>query len=616
MDAKTGAFTIGCFCRRFLSAVLVAVVSACASKPANLQENLPDWSVDFPRPVEFQLLVNDDLLVVGTIRHLYGIDPKTGKKLWRQRNVAVTADDLTSLGERSYLLVDDAAGGAFDDRDTNILALDHSNGQIVWESKLLQGKILQGALSEQEDVFFFTTVPKAHGDDRGFMSGVLGSKGLGSGYEQVPSLSALEVATGNILWTRSFEEKVLMRPGERRQLDDKADWTYTRPFDLGLYHPPLIAGSLVCLTYHGIECYDSKTGSPVWNHRFSVIEDDLALSYANPVVDDTTIIASGDNRLRAYNLANGKLRWKSEKFDIISELTLDGNIVYGQLGGRFFDIHKEKWKWEGKFGVVAIDRTTGKTLWTFDDADDASTNVLIWGDKIWLADKKNLIALSRINGEEQFRTEHGFEEPPVFAALNEVGQVVLVGDGEAAAFGREKGSHVWHVRHEPVRPGAWSRFSTALMNATGNVLKFGSFLLSHGVAPMPSLALPIGSVNFKIISTKRIATTSMSRSGRRLTYHSGTPETGIGNASLSGNFQYFITESKGVKKVTLAVLNLSTGKTERLIPLEADRPNLVIDEGNNEIYQSFGQQLLAMPLEGAGFRYRAVSQQSSPQHRP
>ncbi len=599
MSNKQKSYIQADFFSRLVIVMLVVLVSACASSKPKVEEEQPDWSVEFDRPVEFQTLVKDNLLIVGTLRHLYGIDPATGGTLWRQRNVAVASNDLTPLGEHSYVLVNDSAGGAFADRDTNILALDYATGEIVWESRILQGKILQGAMDDSEKVFYFTSVEKPHGDDRGFLSGALGRKGIGSGYKQVPYLSALDVNSGRLLWTQPFEKAVLMRPSQGNQLDEKADWTYTRPFDLGLYHPPLLSGSLVCLTYLGIDCYDARTGNPVWKHRFSVIEDELALSYANPLVEGDTIITSGDHRVRAYDLASGKLLWKSKKFDIVSELTLDREVVYGQLGGQFFDIDKEKWKWKGDFGVVALDRNTGKTLWKYEDADDASTNMLVYGDKIWLADKKDLIALDRFDGRVLFRLKHGFEEPPVFAALNEVGQVVLVGDGEAAAFEPDLGTKVWYVQHEPVGPGAWSRFSTALMHATGNVLKFGTFLLSHGVASLPSLAVPIGSVNFKIVSSKKIVTTSAGRSARRLTYHSGASETGVGNANLSGNFQYFVTRSKGAKKVNLAMLNLSTGQTERMIRLDADHPNLVIDEGNNKIYENFGQRLLAMPLENS-----------------
>lgn len=598
---------------RFVVLLLVLLVSACATQPPlTLQDELPNWAVKFDRPIEFQLLVDDALLVVGTIRHLYGIDPKTGNTLWRQRNVAVTSDNLTFLGEDSYVLVNDAAGGAFDDRDTHILALERESGEIVWESSLLEGKILQGILDDSHEVLFFTSVANAHGDDRGFLSGTFGRKGLRSGFKQKPYLSALEVSSGRLLWTQPFPRTVLMRPSQKRQLDEKADWSYTRPFDLGLYHPPLLAGGLVCLTYNGIHCFNVKTGKPVWKDRFSVLENELALSYAYPVVDQTTIIITGDHRVRAHDLATGKRLWKSEKFDIIPELLVGGEVLYGQLGGQFFNIDKEKWKWKGDFGVFALHKTSGETIWIYDDADDAMTNILVYGDEIWFADKKHLIALDRFDGSLLFRVRHEFEGSPVYAALNEMQEILLVGDGEAAAFDPDLGTSIWHVRHAPVGPGAWRRFSTGLLHTSGNILKFSSFVLSHGIGLLPSLVLPIGGIGFKVINTKKIVSRSMGRTGRRMTYNTGPSGSGVGSANLSGNFQYFVTRPKGTKQVVLAVVNLSNGQTERLIRMDADYPNLVIDEGNDKIYATFGHQLMALPLGTDASMRPALSQQPSP----
>ncbi len=585
------------------------MMSACASKPPVIQDEPPDWALEFDRPIEHQVLISEELLVVATTRHLYGIDPATGTRLWRQRNIAATGSDLISAGKDSYLLVNDAAGGAFDDRDTNILALDQQTGEIVWESKMLEGKVLQGTLDEKKDILFFTKVQKAHGDDRGFLSGTFGRKGLGSGFEQQPHFGALDVSTGRLLWSQAFSRAVRMRPNQRRQLDDNSDWTAMRTFDLGLYHPPLSANGMVCLTYDGIHCYDAATGAPAWENRHPVIENELALSYANPVASGSSVITASDHRVRAYDLTTGKKLWQSRKFDIIPELLVDKNIVYGQLGGRFLNIDKEKWKWKGDFGVFALNKSNGKTLWKYKKANDAVTNILVYGDEVWLADENNLIALNRFTGKKKHRIRHKFKDPPVYAALNEAGRILLVGEGEAATFHPQLGTSEWHVRHEPIRPGAWRRFADGLLRASGNILKFGSFVLSHGGGLLPSLAVPLGSVDFKIINTKSIVSRGMGRSGRRMAYQSGFSGNWEGNQSLSGNFQYFVTKPDGTDHVVLAMVNLSNGKTERMIRMDADRPNLVLDESNNKVFEIFGRRLVALPLQTSASDYPSLTQQ-------
>lgn len=602
------AFTKHNFVHYGIAILLVMLLSACASKPPKVQDEPPNWEVMFDRQIEFQSLVNDDLLVVGTNRHLYGVDPDSGQQLWRQRNVAATRNDLVSLGKGSYLLVNDATGGAFDDRDTHIIALDQKSGAMVWESRLLEGKILQGTLGESGEVLFFTSVLKAHGDDRGFLSGAFG-KGMGSGFEQQPYLNALDVSTGRMLWTRAFVRPVLMRPVHRPQLDDGSDYLHTRPFDLGLYHPPVAAGSMVCVTYDGVTCYDARTGQPVWDDRFAVLEDELGLSYANPVLDGETIITTGQNRVRAFDSVTGEARWRSERLSIVAELQMDERAVYGQLGGRFFHIDKEEWEWDGNFGAFALDKTNGKTIWKYQRADDSITNLLVNDDKIWLADESHLVALDRKTGKVKIKLRHKFEDAPVYTALNEAGQIVVVGEHEVSAFDPEGHKSLWYVNHPPVRPGAWRRFGRGLLRLTGNVLKFSSFVLSQGVGLLPSLVAPIGSVDFKIINTKRIVSNTLRRSGRRMTYQSVLREDGVGNANLSGNFQYFVTKPKRIDHVVLAVVNLSTGETERLVRMDAQYPNVVINEGHNKIYETSGQKLVALPMETDVSNYTALSGQ-------
>jgi hypothetical protein len=359
----------------------------------------------------------------------------------------------------------------------------------------------------------------------------------------------------------------------------------------------LRADGLLCLTYAGIHCYDAGSGDVAWSEKFKVIENELAMSYANPVIDGATIIATGDNRVRAFDLETGKPLWRSERFNIISELLPGRQLIYGQLGGQFFNIDKEKWQWKGRFGVFALDKSNGETVWKYEKGNDSITNLLVYDDVIWLADEKHLLALDRFDGSVRQRFKHHFDEPPIYTALNEAGQILLLGEGEVSAFDPELETSVWYVQHTPVGPGAWRRFSRGLLGATGNVLKFGSFILSRGVGLLPSLAIPIGSVNFKLLNTKKIVSSSMARTGRRMTYQSRSRAGGTDNANLSGDYQYFVTRSKYSEKVVLAVVDLRSGKTVRMIRVNAEYPSLVIDEGNNKIYESHEQQLLALPLD-------------------
>jgi outer membrane protein assembly factor BamB len=586
------------FYRRLLALLLACtVIAACSNKSAKPAATVraPAWQKQFEHPIEFHTLADQDLLVVGTTRHLYGIEPRSGRQLWRERNIHAASRDIMGMGEMPYLLVNDAAGGTFDDAGTHVLLLDRSDGSIFWESAALTGKVLQGTIDSAAGRVFATTVESAHGDDRGMLSGALPNKGLRSGLRREPTISAFDVASGQVLWSRPLGTKVQMKPSHRPTLAADAEWRHVRPFDLDLYHPPFIAGALICTTYTGISCFDTQTGEPVWQHEFRVIDDKLSRSYPNPIVDAGVVIVGSAHRIRAFELESGKRVWRSARFDSVPELVYDDTRLYGQLGGNYFNIAKEKWVWEGDFGALAIDKRTGTTLWRYDDANDSVTNLLVLNDRVWLADEKRLIALDRESGDVRMRVRHRLEKKPLYAALNQRGRIILISENEVSAYDPVGGQRLWHTSHPIVGPGPWRKFSARLLHASGTVLKVGSFVLASGAVPgIPSLVLPVGG-GVKLLKPEKVIARQGQRMGRQITQASSLSED-VGYANLQGGHQYFVTQSKGSKEVMLAGVNLETGVTDLMIPMRSDHPNIVIDESNTSIYQAFGDQLVATHL--------------------
>lgn len=584
--------------RACITIVPAMLLAACGTPPQNVQERGPVWERRFELPVRFQSLVDERLLVVGTARHLYGFEPAGGRRLWRIRNVQAGPEDLISLGEVPYIIVNDASGGSFDDAGTHILAVDRAEGRLLWESPLLKGKVLQAAVDPLRGIFFAVTVPSPHGDDRGALSSILPGKGLFSGFKREPQLNALELSTGRLLWTRPFGKEVPLRPSYRPRLDEDADWEYTRPFTLGLYHPPLVFEDRICVTYAGVACFDGRTGEPLWSQELDVMEGSLARSYAAPVLDDDRLYLSADNRVRAFDPVSGKPLWRSRRLPVVPALWLDQDTVYGQLGGRFFNIKKEEWVWEGKFGAVALDKRNGAVKWKYTGAEDAVTNLLVAGQRVWLADATRLVALDRTRGRVVVEVEHELKGPPVHLGLNDDRRVLLVGETEAAAFHPVTGKRLWHVYHRPLGPSAWKRFSSGLLAATGRALRLGSFVVANvsGLLPaIPALSVPLGGAKVKLINTKSLVADRTGRTSRRLAYQASTLGEEAGYAHLRGGYQYFITRPRGHDQA-LAVVNLRSGKTERLVVLPSRYPNLVIDELNGRIYQAFGRRLVAVPL--------------------
>lgn len=582
---------------RFLLLLGAAGTAAAAAQTVKGAAGKVEWQHEFDHPVQFQSILNQDLLVVGTSRHLYGIRPRSGEILWRKRNLSVATTDLTVVQDESYLLINDAGGGAFADQSTNVLAIGQQQGEILWESSVIEGKVLQATLDPYGDTAFIASVKGAHGDDRGFLSAALPNKGFRSGFKREPHISALNVSTGKVLWTQSFGKKVSMSPAYRATLDDDAEWLFTRPFDLSLFHPPVVADSKICVTYYGIRCYERTTGALAWDKSFAVLNDDLALSYAYPLVRDGVLITSGTRRVYAFDILSGRQLWRSRRFSMISDL-IDpgGEILFAQQGGHFFDIKKERWVWQGDFGVIALNRNTGKTQWRYKKVKGSITNLLLLEHQIWLADERRLICLNRHDGSLCLRTRHNLEKRPVMIGLNNGDKITLIGESEAASFAPVAGNRLWHTNYTQPGPGAWRRFSRSMINASGNALRFGSFVVGHAGGFIPSLAVPVAGVNVKLLSGKKLVKKSTGKLGRQITADGYTNEdSGLKKVTPTG-YQYFVIQPEGSERHALVVINLANGRTESQVALNSETPNVAIDEANGLIYAIDDKILSAVPI--------------------
>ena len=577
---------------------LVLLLGGCASAPPEPERPAVSWEQTFEYPVRFQRIIDEQLLVVGTSRHLFGLDPRTGRQLWRARNVSARSDDVVAVPGAGYLLVMDAAGGSFDDSDTHILAIDRFDGEMFWESSRIPGKVQQAVIDPDAGRVYAVAVRAPHGDDAGMLADLLPGKGIGAGFRREPQLLALDLQNGRTLWKRGFGEVVPLRPVGARVLDAKGDWQPERAFDLGLYREPFVAGDTLCVSYTGLSCFSAANGTPRWRQSFHVNEDDTALTYSRAVVDRGAVYTSGEGRLQAFDLNNGELIWRSDRADGIPELQETPDTFFLQLGGFFFNTEKEIWEWQGDFGAMAVDRRSGETLWTWDDAEDAVTNLLVFSGRVWVADEDELLALDESSGKRVARVDHGLESPPVIAALNDRGQILLVNASEACAIDPQSMEPLWRVHHRPPGPGDWERFSGSLLRFSGNVLRFVSTVVAHtsGLVPSaPAIPLAGAGVDLKLISTRRLVGSFTGRAGRRLSYQADSSEA-TNVARLAGDYQYFITQSEAGERPSLAMVELNTGRTERLLALPHPNPDLLIDDATAQLFQASGRRITALRL--------------------
>ena len=578
------------------AAGLALLLAACASTPPppQLTSPEPEWSLQFSYPIAYHRVVNDELMLVATHRHLHGIDPSSGQKLWRLRNVNTTQRDAVNVPHERYILIQDSSGGAFDDAATHIIAVDRQDGRLHWESPPLPGRALQGVLDIASGRVFVVTVPSPHGDDRGFFHDILPGKGLLSGLEREPTLVALDLGDGSLLWQQDFGREIDLRPSTRLGIGGSGTSEGARIFDLELYHPPFLIEGLICLTYTGLRCYDMRTGELEFDHRLKVIDNDLARSYPSPLMEEGLIYVGDEEQVFAFQTNNGKRLWRSRDFNRMPELVDSEDLIIAQIGGRFFDLDSEQWRDYGPFAVAAINKRTGKRLWEFSRVFRSLSNVLVAEHKVWFADHQDLFALDHLDGSRYLTLPHQFSEPPTYVARNKRDEIVLIGEREIAGFSAQDGRMLWYHHYPPIEPGAWRSIAANLLSASGALFKFGSIILDYGGSALNVPRIRIS--GSRSLGTRSILESTSGSVGDSFSARAARLGTVQGFANLTGDTQYFLTQLEYQDQIVLAAVDIHSGKTKRLTALPVTSPNLVIDEVNNLVTQSEDNRLIAIPL--------------------
>ena len=91
---------------------------------------------------------------------------------------------------------------------------------------------------------------------------------------------------------------------------------------------------------------------------------------------------------------------------------------------------------------------------------------------IVVADRDDVIAIDSQTGKRRGRVRHGIERAS-FGVLNEVGDVVVGGQSEIAAFDTTSGREVWRARHTPPGRGLFRTVAAIAARAASLYFRFG-----------------------------------------------------------------------------------------------------------------------------------------------
>ena len=602
------------------AALVLAAVCAAQGRAA-----VP-WSAKLDGAVRFYQTTEVGVLVVGTERSLYGLDPETGDVLWRRKDARLDETDVAEVPGTDVLLITLARGDK-----TRLEAADIMTGDALWRSDKVRGAVMQTAFDPGPGLLAAVFVRDAKSRPR-------------AGFKRKPELHVFDVATGDELWKRELESEVEMMPVAWGGDEDKEV-----PYTLDNYRPPAFLDGRLYLFYEGLTSLDARTGRERRREKFRVNEEGLALTEADPVADERFVYISGRGRVRAVSRADGEVAWESKDLGLTPEMILADGVLYVRTGGQFTRLADGEPVARGPYGVSALDAATGKTLWRYKGADKGLTNLALPDARTAaLADRDDLILLDSATGKRRVKVSHGVEAA-AFVLLNERGELVLGGKNELAAFDPASANPLWRERHEPPGRGLLRTVAAVAARAASLYFRYGgaasavfrgarvvgalrglrfSGLAAHvTMADLTSLASDYTRSYARAYAAERLSTYGVLARARRASAPSANVATRprvsggeVGErlldrldpasqlarlsrflmrtrrlAALRGRWMYFYSSLRGGGRGLVGV-NVDSGRAAREVRLADPDERFISDEAAGLLYVSKGDRMVAHRL--------------------
>jgi outer membrane protein assembly factor BamB len=435
--------------------LLLLILLSLLLLPVAAQEN---WSARFDGNVRFYQTTDFGLLVVGTERTLYAVDGQTGEIVWRRSNGKLNETSITPIPGTDLILLSLDEG-----KKSRIVAVDLMTGDAIWTSEKVKGDVMQLAVEPEKSLLCVVLVKNPRGP-------------AGEELKREPTVAVFELSSGELVWKRDLGGEVKMMPARFIE-DGEVDFT------LDNYRAPLILDERVFLFYEGATSFEARTGKEREREKFKVNEDGLALTEADPVFDDEFIYTSGRGKIRAVRRSDGEVEWEANDLGVTPEMVLVGDILYVRTGGQFTHLKDGETENKGSFGVSALDRRKGKTVWRYKGADKGLTN-FVFSDQntILIADRDDLIAVEARNGKPKIKFEHKVEKAQ-FVLLNERGEAVIGGRDEIAAFditnlnsATRNPQSVWRAKYKAPGRGLLKVIASMTLRATALYFRYGGLI--------------------------------------------------------------------------------------------------------------------------------------------
>ncbi|MDQ4122840.1 MAG: PQQ-binding-like beta-propeller repeat protein [Acidobacteriota bacterium] len=367
------------------------------------------WDARLDGRVRFYQTTDFGVLIVATDRSLYALDGNTGETVWRKAVGNINETAVVPVPGTDLILLSLDEG-----KKSRLAAIDLLSGASIWTSDKVKGDLMQLAVEPAQNLLCAVLVKNPRGQ-------------AGSILKREPEVAVFDLQNGDLLWKRNLGGEIEMMPASFNESGETA-------FTLDNYRAPMILDERVFLFYEGATSFEARTGREREREEFKVNVDGVALTEADPVFDDEFVYTSGRGKVRAVRRSNGEVEWEAKDLGVAPEMFIVGDVLYVRTGGQFTRIKDGEIVSKGSYGVSALDRRTGKTLWRYKGADKGLTNLVFANERtILLADKDDLISVNAKDGKRIGKFEHGVKNAQ-FVLLNENREAIVGGTEEIAAF--------------------------------------------------------------------------------------------------------------------------------------------------------------------------------------
>ena len=418
MNSATRIIGLSTAAVRVAVALVIFVFVVIAFCPQVFAADTPIWTF---KGAKWYSLMETGNVTVGMPNGVTMLDGATGKVLWSRTDLGeVNETEYNELPGTPLLLIADNTGWA--QRKTKLTAIDTFTGATVWHTEKMLGFTAEVTPVYSKDMLIFLTIR----DNR-----VTKDK---------PDIYAMRMSTGDLLWQGEYSEKVDLYGIAKKKRGATASMFLgsgggaSDRFDLSGENPPIVDGDSVYMTYAGLHRYNLADGKLVWKTLYDVTDGMLKNINGQAVFDGDTIYTSAKGIIRAIDKNTGSVKWTTKDFGKggIAEMQVAGGVIYGRMGGQFFNPKKGEWEKKSPIGVVAVDKMSGSTNWLYDGAKESVTNMMILpeSNSLLIGDEKNLIGLDLSSSG---KVKEAYKIPLKFKL--KVGAGATVGKVASVAFG-------------------------------------------------------------------------------------------------------------------------------------------------------------------------------------